>query len=243
MRSSALILTVIGLVACVPVFCQEGLVAHWRMDSAEGNVVADASGAGHHAAFFSKGDVAPVFVPGMYGKAVKLDEKLEQGFNVANSADLNFAGPFTVMAWVKPTRRNATFEIACMKGDKSGEPPWPGWRLRFFWARAAFQVGTPDGLEPQVSSAEWSVPADHWSHVAGQWDGGHLRVFVNAVEKAQTQFAGTIAPQPAWRGLVLGNYVGRKNAYAFDGLMDDVRIYNRALTEDEVFAVASGADQ
>jgi hypothetical protein len=37
--------------------------------------------------------------------------------------------------------------------------------------------------------------------------------------------------------------MGRKNAYAFDGLMDDVRIYNRALTEDEVFAVASGAGQ
>lgn len=240
MRGNTCFAVLIGLALCLPAFCQEALLAHWSMEAAEGNVVADASGRGHDATFFSTDGAGPTLVPGIAGNAVKLDGKLEQGFNVANSADFNFAGPFSVMAWVKPSRRDATFEIACMKGDRSGEPPWPGWRLRFFWTRAAFQVGTPDGLEPQASSAEWTVPADHWSHVAATWDGQHLRVFVNAVEKAATEFAGTIAPQPAWRGLVLGNYMGRKNAYAFDGLMDDVRIYSQALTEDQVFAVASG---
>ena len=129
-------------------------------------------------------------------------------------------------------RRNAAFAIACMKGDKSGDPPWPGWRLRYFWARAMLQVGTPDGQEPSVSSAEWSVPAGFWSHVAGSWDGAKLRLFVNAVERAATDFYGQIAPQHAWRPLVLGNYIGRKDAYAFDGLLDDIKVFDAALTED-----------
>ncbi|HJN14495.1 MAG TPA: LamG domain-containing protein [Armatimonadota bacterium] len=206
------------------------LVAHWTMDEVE---VADATGNGHDATW---GEARAEVVDGLVGGALNFEAEKEHYLQVAESSDFNFTGPFTVMAWVKPTRRNAAFAIACMKGDKSGDPPWPGWRLRFFWARAMLQVGTPDGLEPSVSSEEWSVPVGYWTHVAASWDGEQLRIFTNAVERAATEFSGEIAPQP--RPLIIGNYIGRKNAYAFDGLIDDVRIYDGALTEDEVFTAA-----
>ena len=153
---------------------------------------------------------------GVSDGALNFEAEKEHYLQVAESSDFNFTGPFTVMAWVKPTRRNAAFAIACMKGDKSGDPPWPGWRLRFFWARAMLQVGTPDGLEPSVSSEEWSVPVGYWTHVAASWDGEQLRIFTNAVERAATEFSGEIAPQP--RPLIIGNYIGRKNAYGLTGV-------------------------
>ena len=43
---------------------------------------------------------------------------------------------------------------------------------------------------------------------------------------------------PSKRGLIIGNYIGRKNAYAFDGLLDDVKVFGRALTAEEVFTEA-----
>ncbi len=214
-------------------------IAHWSMDAAAEGVVADLTGNGHEATFFSTGGDQPKLVPGIAGSAVELSEELEQGFTVAKSEAFSFAGPFTVMAWVRPTRRGAAFEVCCLKGDKSGEPPWPGWRLRYFWARMMLQVGTPEGTEPSVSTAEWTVPEDYWSHIAATWDGKMLRAYVNAVEKACTPFEGAIAPQRKWYPLVLGNYIGRKNAYAFDGLIDEVVLLDTALTEDEIFAWAS----
>jgi len=55
-------------------------------------------------------------------------------------------------------------------------------------------------------------------------------------------FDGTVAPQNPRHPLLLGNYIGRKNAYAFDGGIDDVRIYSLCLSEDDVFAAAANAD-
>jgi len=221
------------------VACEQELVAHWPLDAAEGNVLPDASGNGHDATFGDRAEGLPVFAPGMHGQALRMDGALEQFLTVAGSEALNFDGPFTAMAWLKPVARNATYEVLCFKGDKSGDPPWPGWRLRYFWTRAVLQVGSPDGAEPTVSSAEWSVPAGFWTHIAGTWDGEKLRMYVNGVERAAVEFAGTIAPQN--RQMVMGNYMGRKNAYAFTGLLDDVRVFKGALTQEQVFEQASQA--
>jgi hypothetical protein len=227
-------------VACAQPGAAQGLIAHWTMDEVVNGVVADVTGNGHDAQAGPEGVEPPQAVPGMVGNALEFVGEKQHFLNVAPSGDFNFAGPFTVMAWVKPTRRNAAFEVLCFKGDKSGDPPWPGWRLRCFWARAMLQVGTPDGREPSVSSPEWSVPAGFWSHVAATWDGASLRVFVNAVEEGRVEFAGPIAPQPPGRALVLGNYIGRKDAYAFDGLLDDIEVVTGALSEDQVLAEACG---
>ena len=215
------------------------LLAHWRFDGVVDGRIQDATGNGHDAVFFSRDDTEPVLTDGIHGQAVSLSARREEGFAVLDSAKLNVAGPFTVMAWVRPNRRNAAFSIACMKGDKSGDPPWPGWRLRFFWARAVLQLGTPEGDEPSVASPQWSVPPGFWSHVAATWDGAELRIYVNAVEKGKTAFQGTVAAQNPGRPLVLGNYIGRKNAYAFDGLIDDVRVYSACLPADAILDAAS----
>ncbi|MBC7286908.1 MAG: LamG domain-containing protein [Armatimonadetes bacterium] len=124
----------------------------------------------------------------------------------------------------------------CNKGDRSGDPPWPGWRLRFFWTRAVFQIGTPDGQEHAATSPEWDVMPGYWTHVAGTYDGQTLRVYTNGVLRAEIEAPGGVAPRK--RSAVIGNYVGRKNAYPMDGLIDEVRIYNRALTVEEILAAA-----
>jgi len=208
------------------------------MDEIVNGLVPDATGNGHEAKLDPKAS-EPQVVPGMIGNALAFVGAQQQSLTVAKSEDFNFAGPFTVMAWIRPTPANGQTEIACMKGDKSGEPPWPGWRLRFFYSRAMFQVGTPDGQQPTVTSEEWSVPEGYWTHLAGVWDGTKLRLFINAVEASNLDFAGPIAPQLAGRPLILGNYIGRKDAYAFDGLLDDIKVFDVALGEDGILAEAS----
>jgi len=201
-------------------------------------VTPDVSGRGHDAAVRGE-EGLPELVEGIAGRALRFSAAGRHWLEVPASPELDPPTALTVMAWIKPAARNATYEIACHKGDKSGDPPWPGWRLRFFWTRATLQIGTPDGGEFLASSPEWSVQPGRWTHVAGTYDGEKLRVFVNASLAVEVAAPGSIAPQP--RPLVLGSYIGRKNAYAMDGLMDDVKLFGRALTEDEILRQATAA--
>ena len=210
------------------------LVAHWPMDEVKDGTLADASGKGHDAVLFGNG--APSIVEGIVGKALDFKPEAEGGFTVAHSETLNLPEGLTVMAWVKPTDQHTSTEILCMKGDKSGDPPWPGWRLRFAWTRLLFEFGTTDGRECSAISPEWSVPAGFWSHVAASYDGKAIRIYVNAVQVAEQTVEGTLAPQE--RPAILANYVGRKNAYAFQGSIDDVKVFAGPLSQDEIFKEA-----
>jgi hypothetical protein len=235
-RHLAICLTAAMLCAAPASAADDGLLAHWTMDEIVAGVVPDASGRGHDATVGPEG-VQLELTPGMIGKALKLKEDQQAFLKVAKSEDFALAKNITVMAWIKPAARAKTYEILCMKGDKSGEPPWPGWRFRFFWTRIAFEYGTADGKQPRASSPEWSAPAGFWSHVAATFDERTIRIYVNGVEKASAPGEGDILPNKS-RPLIIGNYIGRKNAYAFDGLLDDVKVFNRVLTEQEIFAEA-----
>ena len=210
------------------------VVAHWPMEAIEEGVLKDTSGNGHDGTYF--GSAPPQETEGIARKALEFDSEGEGGFEIAGSDAFNFSGAFSVMAWVKPKARHGTGEVLCFKGDKSGDPPWPGWRLRYFWSRAGFEFGTTDGRQFRIDSPEWSVPAGFWSHVAATYDGETVRIYVNAVLAVEAPVEGIMAPQK--RPAILANYVGRKDAYPFDGSIDDVKVFAGCLSEEDVFAEA-----
>ena len=237
MRHLAICLAAAMLCASSGFAADNGLLAHWTMHEIVAGVVSDASGRGHDATVGPEGVQIEV-VPGMIGKALKLKEDQQAFLKAAKSEEFGLAKNITVMAWIKPAARGKAYEILCWKGDKSGNPPWPGWRFRFFWTRIAFEYGTADGQQPRASSPEWSAPAGFWSHVAATFEGQTIRVYVNGIEKASAPGEGDILPNKS-RPLIIANYIGRKDAYAFDGLLDDVKVFNRVLNEGEIFAEAA----
>jgi len=214
----------------------DALVAHWTMDRVTDGLVKDVSGHGHDAQIGGLEGTNPVVVPGVIGNALRFEAARQTYLTVAKCEDLTSLPHLTVMAWIKPADRSKAYEIVCNRGDRGGNPPWPGWRLRYGWSRVYFQYGTAEGKDVLLSSPEWSVPAGFWTHVAATFDGEMVRLFVNGVERASVAGEGNIAPRKS--PLIIGNYIGRKDAYAFDGLMDDVKIFDHALTEAEIFAEA-----
>jgi hypothetical protein len=211
-------------------------VAYWPMEPIAEGVVADISGNGHDAAAHGVGGSVPESVAGVVGEALRFDREREQYLQVADSESLADLGQMTVMAWIRPLQRSGAHEIIGNKQDRSGDPPWPGWRLRYFWARVIFQFGTGEGEEPQVSTENWSIEPGFWHHVAVTWDGERLRAYINCDLAAEAQVVGPI--MPGSRPVVIGNYVGRKNAYAFDGDIDELKVFDRALTSEDIFDAA-----
>ncbi|MFO7948541.1 MAG: LamG domain-containing protein [Armatimonadota bacterium] len=210
-------------------------LAHWTMDAVIGGKVPDVTGNGHDAVLGE--GVELEVVDGPCNKALKFNPAEEDYLTVSKSEDLQKLQTLTVMAWIKPMKRPGAHEILCGNGDKSGDPPWPGWRLRYFWARADLRFGTPDGDIPGISSPNHSIAPGYFHHVAATYDGQTARVYINCVQRAQQEIGKPIAPGN--RTFIIGNYIGRKNAYPFDGAIDELKVYDEALTSDQIFAAAT----
>lgn len=237
MRSRLLALMVGGLLAALTAaHAAPEPLAWWSCEGLTDGKLADVSGHGHDATVAGKDGKLPEAVPGIAGKALQFDPAAEQFLTVANDADLRTPPAFTVMAWIKPVARGGTYEIIGNKGDRDATGPGTGWRLRYFWSRLSFEFATAGAELITVYSPEWSVMAGHWAHVAATYDGQTVQLYVNAEPVATREAAGPIAPSA--REIVIANYVGRKNAYPFTGLLDEVKVFPAILDAEGIFAEA-----
>ena len=72
--------------------------------------------------------------------------------------------------------------------------------------------------------------AGQWQHVAATFDGTTARYYIDGAEVASRTVSGSVGSSNTWR---IGAYGAHPGGF-FDGLIDDVRIYNRALTASEI---------
>ena len=232
-RSMAARGRVAALLLAVPALCQDdsvtpqssGLLAHWSMDAVDGAVVRDVTGNGHDATFLSRpAGVKLQVLPGLpgNGNAVRFDEASGTYLAAGKPEDFNFGTAFTVMAWVKPSARmrRRTGEILCKGYDRNerGQAPWHGWRLRCGWGMFFFRYVSESGQQQvQYRTPGGTAPPGSWSHIAVTFDRGDLRAYVSSVQKVAVQAPAGVAPSPC--PLVIGNYVGSKSPYAFDGML------------------------
>ncbi len=84
-----------------------------------------------------------------------------------------------------------------------------------------------------INEATTTVTAGKWYHAAVTYDGTTVRLYINGVEDANWPEASMSAPS-ADTYQIGCHYSGFRH---FDGVLDDVRVYSRALCADEVAAV------
>ena len=167
-----------------------------------------------------------------FGNAVAAYDFDGDGYvEVADSDDFHLAN-ITISVWVSPVEDPAERNIIS-KDDMSR-----GYYLSFA-DEIRFAVG--DGSWHTITEAH-SLPYDQWSHLVGTYDGERLALFIN----------GELADELAWEGsisygerpLQIGRngYYTDRLAHYFMGSLDDIRIYDRALSSSEVEALYSEGD-
>ena len=137
----------------------------------------------------------------------------------------------TLEAWVYPTVTPTTWSTVLMKEQ-------PGELVYALFARSSnkrpglfINVSTSSSGEHSIAGPA-ALPTYTWSHLAGTYDGTTLRLYVNGALVTSQAVAGLIAPSTgALR--IGGNSVWGQY---FRGRMDEVRIYNRALSAPEIQA-------
>ena len=203
-----------------------GLVAYWTMnDNAANTTVIDTVIGGNNGTFSDatgNPNTSAHTVAGQVGTALNFDG-VDDFINAGDTASLNITTVITLETWVysdwKPWLSGYDFAHLINKGKY----------FLYAYAGVLFQI-TDGGITYEASSA--ALSANTWLHVVGVYDGSNLKVYVNGVQSGDaTAHTGDIDSSS---GTALRIGVDVPEARYFEGKMDEVRIYNRALTAEEV---------
>ena len=208
---------------------KQGLVGCWIPSvSGSGLLLPDLSGRGNNGALTNMD--ASDWVSGQYGRALDFDgsnDKVELG-----ARDL-LRQPLSISAWAYRRSSNANHTIIDGATDSSNSF---GAHLRFTTANKIRWYFNNANLSSADTTTTPSLNA--WHHVIGTFDGVTSRIYFNGVLEASTTGDAF--------GTAAGNYrigclstVYGADVGVMDGLIDDIRIYNRALTESEIRLLAS----
>lgn len=186
-----------------------------------GQVTFDSSGNGHTAALVNGAD----WTSGQFGTAVMFDGA-DDGVALPKSDALRLTTAFTLEAWVQPWTTGNGQQIIQMPGASGDGLKVSGnGRPRF---TATFPAGVKEVTGPSA------LPLFSWTHVALTYDGSTLRLFVGGVQVAtQAAAGGVTGSEPMWLGRA------RVSGSLFSGVIDEVRIYRRALTATAIAADAT----
>jgi chitodextrinase len=197
-----------------------GLVGAWGFSEGAGSTTADASGGGNVATITG----ATWTNQGRFGNALSFNGA-GNVLRVASSASLNLTSGMTLSAWIRPTASQTGWRTIVQRQADA------------YFLTAGSDAGTlrPAGggtIGGGVSyvTGPTANPLNTWTHVAVSYDGANLRIFINGAQVATRVSGGSIqtVANPLW--------IGGNTPYGeyFQGLIDEVRVYNRALTAGEI---------
>ncbi len=242
----AVTILVFGVTTSLRADLNDGVIAAWTFDDGK---VTDAVGKAHGELF----KAAKIVGNGKFGKALDVDGSDETRADIEFNDDLEAAieEPHTVSMWLYV--RNGANHAGVWKGEKIG------WGAHFTFRlvttnNTTMTFGTTTGGAQNYFHAENCIELEKWYHVCQVADGKQAFAYVTADgDKLTLPPSARNNPHPAPtlynlfpdRPLELG--AGRGiggndgNDMFLDALIDDVIIWNRALSEDEVADLASGA--
>jgi hypothetical protein len=212
-----------------------GLIGHWKLDETSGATAADASGYGNHGTLTNMNPSLDWTSSGRVGGALRFD-----GVNdkvVVNDAEiLDNVQQLTMSAWVYPTRLDGN-----PRGPLSKRVHWTSdySYAMFFYGGNRLNVDIDGNNDRFAAPKVYTI--NQWYHLAVVFDGTlpanqRVKVYVDGVLNHTATESSTAVPNTA-SPLVIGQLNGNADGY-FQGLIDDVRVYGRALSAAEITQLA-----
>ena len=208
------------------IYMQEpSLVGHWRMDEGSGTIAGDSSGNGNTGTLTN----GPTWAPGKYGNAVNFDGTNDY-ISVPDATSLK-PSTITVAFWTK-LNSQAAFGVPVMKTTTSSWNDGYGFHNRGGSNEFTWWTNNYQGTNRFVTAPIFSLGT--WHHVAGTFDtSSGAKLYIDGVQ-AGTTATNTTALTNSNSALGIGFATGGNY---WNGLIDEVRIYHRALTGQEIKAI------
>jgi len=201
-----------------------GLVGYWKFEEGQGLVAKDCSKYRNDGTLMPS-DNPPTWVQGKRGKALSFDgsnDYVNVGFGRFETLTSG-----TVILWVNPSVIGNA--LAAFSHWKDGNN-----RCTFFqWGGGVMALRIAALGENHLILSNDLLTLNQWSHLAFTFGAGGMKMYINGVLQTQTD-----ATTLSWNDIGAGanNTIGCQGIASafFPGIIDEVRIYNRALTQKEI---------
>jgi prepilin-type N-terminal cleavage/methylation domain-containing protein len=207
---------------------EDDIVGYWHFDEGTGTSTLDASGNENDGELIN----GPTWSSASDCKAGRcldfdVDASVQQ-VNASNGSGLDSQVPLTLMAWIYPEGTGGTDSRSTIIKGYDPSSYYLSYNdtnraLDCYWYETS-----PAGYHSTPSD---SVSLNEWSHIACVWDGSYLYQYVNGELKKTTGVTGSGRQASS---ITIG---AESTARQFDGLIDEVRIYNTALSSSTVKSI------
>ena len=231
-----------ALFLCVPLLntakaqdITTGLVGHWNFDETTGPL-ADSSGNGNDAALSGGGTYSSI--SGKINGAGYFDGNIKA--DVPYNTDTTGLTNVTYSVWLKPQLNEREDFSGCLNGETaSGAPLFQidnngteAGKIKFFsWMR----IG---GVSNTRTVTIDPYPLDTWVHFVYTYDGSAEKIYVNGSEVGSWANTGALHTNTE-----CGLRIGHGYLSQYTGGIDDVRLYNRALTDADIIELYNNASK
>ncbi len=208
----------------------DGLVGYWKMNEAVGTwngtagEVIDSSGNGNNGTAAGIVGGTASTTAGKFGNGGSFDGTDDYA-DAGTGSGLSFSNAITVSVWINKTGTAGGYKGIVDKGrDGYGA-----------WSLNADENGNTVTFKARVSGTNYSITAasnytiNQWEHYVGTFDGSALSIYKNGSLSNSTPVSGTLGTNSVSVRIGAAN-----DGLYFDGKTDEVRIYNRALSDREV---------
>ncbi|MCW3136373.1 MAG: carboxypeptidase regulatory-like domain-containing protein [Canidatus Methanoxibalbensis ujae] len=216
---------------------EANLVAYYKLDEGSGTTAYDSSENGNDGTIYG----GATWVDGKIGKALSFDgsnDYVDLPDNIITAPSLRSNGS-TLIAWVKvePSltgRKGIVGTAACTSG-------WSVFGLDYYNGKARLETYDSGADHYQRVESTTNINDGKWHHIAGTYDPSDkkMRIYVDGVlEGTSSEIS-----RAGWSTGSNYNYIGKNpisGDYFFNGTIDEVKIYNRALSAEEILADYQG---
>ncbi|MCX5643382.1 MAG: LamG domain-containing protein, partial [Phycisphaerae bacterium] len=208
------------------------LVGWWKLDETSGTMAADSSGKGNNGTV----NGTATWVAGTINGALQFDGS-STWVDCGNDASLNLTDAVTIVAWIKPNFTGADKKIAGDQDNVGG-----GYKMGVYSNNMVeFEIRTAANATSSNRAATGGTALQQgvWYHVAGEYvQGQYYRTYINGNLDRETTT--TLTAGTSTVNFKLGRETYGTGSLYWQGALDDVAVFNRALTADEIKKVMKG---
>jgi hypothetical protein len=204
----------------------KSVVGYWLFDEGSGSITKDSSGHGYDADLKEN----PLWVEGKFHNALEFQG--QSYLEIRNSSqNLSFGGSatFSITAWVK--NQGGGTIIGKFNGSIIG--------AYILTVNGDGTVTFHREVDPWTFTGSKSLPDDEFGHVAVTYDGAEMKIYVNG-EFDSSQDRGPQNTDTATPVLIGARFTNNEPSEFFNGVLDDVALFNVALTEQQIRDVMFG---